>query len=59
MQPVSAFFPVVGILLGIAIAVNNGFGVLGFIAAIIIGYLVGAYVGIATAEFIIWKENRR
>ena len=59
MQPISAFFAVVGILLGIGIAANKESKVHGFTAAIIIGYLVGAYLGMAIAELITWLKNRR
>jgi hypothetical protein len=56
---ISAIFAVIGIFLGIIIAVKNGFGVYEFIAAIIIGFLAGAYGGVAFAKFVRWKENRR
>jgi hypothetical protein len=59
MQMFSAIFAVIGIAIGIGIAVKNEFGVLGFIAAIVIGFLAGAYCGVAIVKFSMWKENRR
>jgi hypothetical protein len=59
MEIFSAIFAVIGMIVGIVIAVKNEFGVLGFIAAIVIGFVGGAYSGVAIVKFSMWKENRR
>jgi hypothetical protein len=59
MELTSTIFAVIGVIVGIVVAIKNGFGFFGFLIAIVIGYFAGAYIGVAFSNFVLWKENRR